>query len=34
LRVNHSEEKPCVLHNVFCKLDVHRKSIVTPSLAL
>ena len=29
LQVNCTQEKPCALRKMFCKLDVRRKSIVT-----
>jgi len=33
LQVNHMEEELCILHRMFCKPDVHRKSIVTLALS-
>ena len=32
LQVNRTEKKPHVLHEMFCELNVHRKSIVTLAL--
>ena len=33
LRVNRARENPCVLREMFCELDVRRKSIVTLALS-
>ena len=33
LRVNRTEEKPCVIRRMFCKLDDSRKSIATLALS-
>ena len=33
LQVNCTQEKPCALRKMFCKLDVRRKSIVTLTLS-
>jgi len=33
LQVNRTQEKPCVLRKMFCKLDIRRKSIVTLALS-
>jgi len=33
LQVNCIREKPCILHKMFCKLDIYRKLIVTLALS-